>query len=143
MGLPRGPRPVGRGVAEPAGALAAFFLSHYWLGYTWDNGQLEIVQTIVFTTMVLAQVFHSFNWRSETRSFFSSPPWENRYLLGAFFVSIALQMSVLYVPFMQRAFHTHAPSLSAWVLILACALVPVLVIDRIKVISAWRQKRGE
>ena len=143
LSLPRQARLLWQGVAITAGALAAFFLSHYWLGYTWDNGQLEIVQTIVFTTMVLSQVFHSFNWRSETRSFFSSPPWENRYLLGAFFVSIALQMSVLYVPFMQRAFHTHAPSLSAWVLILACALVPVLVIDRIKVISAWRQKRGE
>ena len=130
-----------QGAVITAGVLAAFFLSHYWLGYTWDNGQLDIVQTIVFTTMVLSQIFHSFNWRSETRSFFSSPPWENRYLLGAVLISLALQMSVLYVPFMQKAFHTHAPPLSAWVLILACALLPVLVIDRIKVLTVWRRKR--
>jgi P-type Ca2+ transporter type 2C len=130
-----------QGAIITAGALSAFLLSHYLLGYSWDNGQLEMVQTVVFTTMVLSQLFHSFNWRSETRSFFSEPPWRNRYLAGAFFVSLGLQMAALYVPFMQRAFHTHAPSASAWALILACAMLPVLLIDRIKVISVWYKKR--
>jgi magnesium-transporting ATPase (P-type) len=53
-------------------------------------------------------------------------------------VSIGLQLAVLYVPFMQKAFKTHAPSVSAWVLILLCAFLPVLFIDRIKAFNAWR-----
>ncbi|MBU4174579.1 MAG: calcium-translocating P-type ATPase, PMCA-type [Actinobacteria bacterium] len=132
------------GVLITCGALASFTLAHYLLGYSWNTSDgLGMCRTILFTTMVLSQVFNTYNWRSETRSFFTSPPWENRHLFGAVLLSIGLQVIVLYVPFMQRAFHAHAPSLSAWVLILICALVPVLAIDRIKVLSAWRQKRGE
>lgn len=126
-----------------AGALAAFSLSHYWLGYSWNNGQLEMCQTIVFTTMVMSQVFHSFNYRSETRSIFRAPPWKNKYLLGAFVISIGLQMAVLYLPFMQTAFRTHAPSAQAWVLIMTCALVPVILIDRVKVLRVWWGNRAK
>jgi len=126
-----------QGLVITAGALASFMLAHWVLGYSWEvTKELDMCRTILFTTMVLCQVFHSYNWRSETRSFFSAPPWENLYLLGAFAISIALQMAVLYVPFMQKAFHTQAPTLHGWILILACALIPVLLIDRIKVISA-------
>ncbi len=126
-----------QGLVITAGALASFMLAHWLLGYSWEiTRELDMCRTILFTTMVLCQVFHSYNWRSETRSFFSAPPWENLYLLGAFAISIALQMAVLYVPFMQKAFHTQAPTLEGWILILACALIPVLLIDRIKVISA-------
>ncbi|MBU1672009.1 MAG: cation-translocating P-type ATPase [Actinobacteria bacterium] len=133
-----------QGVIITAGALAAFALSNYWLGYNWDKvPQLEMCQTIVFTTMVLAQVFHSFNWRSERRSLFAEPPWKNPWLLGAFVVSIGLQMAVLYVPFMQKAFHTHAPSARAWALILACSIVPVLLIDRVSAFKAWLAARKE
>ena len=126
-----------QGLMITAGALTSFVLAHWLLGYSWDAaGELDMCRTILFTTMVLAQILHSYNWRSETRSFFSAPPWENLYLLGAFALSIALQMAVLYIPFMQKAFHTQAPTLYGWILIIACAVVPVLLIDRIKVISA-------
>jgi len=128
-----------QGLIITAGALASFMLAHWLLGYDWGVTEgLDMCRTILFTSMVLCQIFHSYNWRSETRSFFSAAPWENPYLLGAFAISVALQMAVLYVPFMQKAFHTQAPTLSGWILILACALIPVLLIDRIKVISARR-----
>ena len=50
-------------------------------------------------------------------------------------------MAVLYLPFMQKAFKTAAPSASAWLLIVLCAFIPILLIDRIKVVSAWRARR--
>jgi len=131
------------GILITCGALASFTLAHFLLGYSWNTSDgLGMCRTILFTTMVLSQVFNTYNWRSETRSFFTSPPWENRYLLGAVLISIALQIAVLYVPFMQNAFHAQAPTLSGWALILVCSIVPILLIDRIKVFSAWRQKRA-
>jgi Ca2+-transporting ATPase len=132
-----------QGALITAGGLVAFVLAHYWLGYSWveKSPGLDIARTILFTTMVLAQVCHSYNLRSETRSIFSSPPWENRYLFGAFLLSITLQLGVLYLPFMNKAFHTSGPTLEAWVLILACAITPVLLIDRIKVTRAWVKRR--
>jgi P-type Ca2+ transporter type 2C len=138
-----------QGLLITAGALAAFILSNYVLGYDWNAlvtsvriENLAMARTVLFTTMVLAQVFHSYNMRSETRSFFSSAPWENRYLLGSFAISIGLQMFVLYAPFMQKAFKTQGPTASAWLLILLCAFIPILIIDRIKVLSARRARRG-
>ncbi len=124
------------GLIITAGGLASFLLAHYLLGYSWADKSigLDMSRTVLFTTIVLTQVFHSYNLRSETRSFFSSAPWENRYLFGAFLISIALQAAVLYLPFMQKVFHTRWPSGQAWLLILACSIVPILLIDRIKVL---------
>jgi Ca2+-transporting ATPase len=142
LSLPRQRRLLWQGLLITAGALAAFILSRYLLGYNWSDtavgGGLDASRTVLFTTMVLSQLFHSFNLRSETRSLFASPPWENTALVGAFLISVGLQMAVLYLPFMHRAFHTQAPSLSAWILIFLCALIPVLLIDRIKVLLARR-----
>ena len=132
-----------QGLLMTAGGLAAFILAHQLLGYSWvkDSVGLDMARTVLFTTMVLMQIVHAFNLRSETRSFLRQVPWKNAYLFGSFLASLALQFIVLYVPFMQKAFHTSGPTLQAWVLILVCALVPVLLIDRIKVVRAWSARR--
>lgn len=143
LSLPRQFRLLWEGAVLSAGALASLFLAHFWLGYSWSSESgLAASRTILFTTMVLAYLLHAYNWRSGTRSFLTAWPWENRWLLGAFLLSAGLQMSVLYVPFMQKAFHTTAPSGSEWALILACSILPVLVIDRIKMIGV-RSNRGQ
>jgi len=129
-----------QGLIITAGALASFVFCRLLLGYSWKGEGLDASRTVLFTTMVLTQVFHSFDMRSESRSILQSPPWENIWLLGSFFISIALQLMVLYVPIFQRAFHTVAPGPSAWALILACSVLPILIIDSIKSYSARRKK---
>jgi len=135
-----------QGLFITAGALAAFLLADYWLGYDWNaagavgEANLDAARTILFSTMVLAQILHSFNMRSEKRSLFRTVPWENRYLLGSVFLSVGLQLAVLYLPFMQKAFKTSGPTGEAWLLILLCAIVPVLIIDRLKVLTARRSR---
>ena len=113
-----------QGLLITVGALAAFILSNYWLGYDWQRAgrrwvleYTDMARTILFTTLVLAQILHSFNMRSESRSFFLSAPWENRYLFGSVILSLALQVFVLYAPFMQTAFKTHPPTAQGWLLI--------------------------
>jgi Ca2+-transporting ATPase len=134
---PRQLRLLWQGLILTAGALASFTLAHWLLGNSWHVAAgLDMCRTILFTTIVLSQILHSYNWRSEKRSFFTARPWENLYLVGAFLISIALQLAVLYIPFAQKAFHTKAPTLQGWILILACSLIPVLLIDRIKAVSA-------
>lgn len=137
-----------QGLAITGGALASFILANYMLGFDWNarpaaagEFNLEMARTVLFTTIVLSQVLHSFNMRSESRSFFLSAPWENRPLFGAFLLSVGLQFGVLYLPFMQEAFKTHAPTAGAWLLILLCSLIPVLVIDRMKWLTVKLQAR--
>ena len=74
-------------------------------------------QTLAFTTLSLAQVFNAFNARSEHRSAFAHL-FTNRWLWAAVALSIVLQVAVVYVPFLQRAFSTTALSGGDW---LRCA----------------------
>lgn len=131
------------GIVITGGALLSFVLAHFVFGYPWENKGAEMARTIVFSTMVFAQLLHSLNFHSEDKSFFVEPPWGNKYLVGALVVSLLLQLTVIYLPFMQKAFHTCAPSLEGWLLIALCSLVPVLIVDRIKVISAKLTRKKE
>ena len=131
------------GLVITAGGLASFLIAYYWLGYSGPEGSpgLDMARTVLFTTMVLTQALHSFNLRSETRSFFKETPFRNKWLVGSFFASGLLQLGVLYLPFMHKAFGTVNPTWQAWAVILACSITPVLLIDRAKVLRARAAKR--
>jgi magnesium-transporting ATPase (P-type) len=79
-------------------------------------------QTLAFTTPSLAQVFNAFNARSERRSAFTRL-FANPWLWAAVGLSIALQVAVVYVPFLQRAFSTTALSGGDWLRCTALASI--------------------
>jgi magnesium-transporting ATPase (P-type) len=83
------------------------------------SGNMRYAQTMAFTTLVLAQLFNVFNARSDERSAFRGL-FENHWLWTAIGLSLALQMAVVYTPFLQQAFSTMALSSRDW---LRCALV--------------------
>ncbi|HEU4563619.1 MAG TPA: cation-translocating P-type ATPase [Gemmatimonadaceae bacterium] len=84
------------------------------------TGDLRYGQAMAFTTLVLFQLFNTFNSRSDERSAFSHL-FTNRWLWGAIALSLALQALVLYVPALQRAFGTTALSAMDWLRCLAAA----------------------
>ncbi len=97
-------------------------------------------QTMLFTVVVLAQLLHSFSFRSETRSVFSAHSLKNRWLNLAFVGSMCLQMLVVYVPFLQRVFHTEPLGPEDWLAVLVAALIPMALIDLTKVALARRSR---
>jgi Ca2+-transporting ATPase len=72
-------------------------------------------QTLAFTVLVLFQLFNAFNARSDVRSAFHRP-FANRWLWGATLLSLGLQVSVVYLPSLQRAFGTAPLGLTDWLL---------------------------
>ena len=74
---------------------------------------------MAFTTLMLFQIFNVFNARSDERSAFVHL-FTNRWLWAAVAGSVALQVVVVYVPFLQNAFGTTALSARDW---LFCAAV--------------------
>ena len=62
---------------------------------------------MAFTTLMLFQMFNVLNARSDERSAFAHL-FTNGWLWGAIAGSLALQVLVVYVPFLQRAFGTVA-----------------------------------
>jgi Ca2+-transporting ATPase len=83
------------------------------------SGELPYGRTMTFTTLMLFQMFNVFNARSDTHSAFYEL-FHNVWLWGAVALSLALQVAVIYVPFLQGAFDTVPLQISDW---LTCILV--------------------
>jgi Ca2+-transporting ATPase len=84
-----------------------------------DRG-VRHAQTLAFTTLVLFQLFNVLNARFDDRSAFHRP-LANRWLWIAILASLALQVAVVYVPFLQSAFRTAPLSARDWLLCLTVA----------------------
>jgi len=83
------------------------------------TGTVRYAQTMAFTTIVFYSVFNVFNARSDEQSAFVGF-FSNGWLWAALALSLALQVAVVYVPFLQAAFSTSALDVSDWLL---CAAV--------------------
>jgi Ca2+-transporting ATPase len=81
---------------------------------------LTRARTAGFTVLVLAQLFNCFNARSETRSAFSGL-FANRWLWATVALSAGLQVAVVHMEFLNRAFGTAPLSLQQWGVCIAMA----------------------
>jgi P-type Ca2+ transporter type 2C len=84
------------------------------------SGDLPYARTMAFTTLVLFQLLNAPNARSDERSAFHRL-FRNPWLLWALVLSLALQILVVYAPFLQPAFGTVALSLTDWLVCVAVA----------------------
>jgi Ca2+-transporting ATPase len=126
------PRPAGEGVLTPrmwrgivfVGAIMAagtLFVLDASLpgGFVAGSGDLPHAQTMAFTTLMLFQMFNVVNARSDERSAFVHL-FANGWLWAAIAASTALQVGVVHLPWLQRAFGTVSLSGSDW---LFCTVV--------------------
>jgi Ca2+-transporting ATPase len=70
-------------------------------------------RTMAFTTLMMFQLFDVYNCRSRRRSALDGI-FENKWLLVAIACSLGAHILVIYVPFLQLAFHTVPLSLTDW-----------------------------
>jgi Ca2+-transporting ATPase len=84
------------------------------------TGELAYGQTMAFTTLMFFQVFNVFNARSDERSAFGDM-LNNGWLLAAVGFSVALQIAVVYIPFLQSAFGTVSLTAVDWARCIAAA----------------------
>jgi Ca2+-transporting ATPase len=107
-------------------------------GFVSGNGDLRYGQTMAFTTLMLFQMFNVVNARSDERSAFVHL-FANHWLWGSISASIALQVLVVYVPFLQRAFGTVTLAARDWVFCLSVASSVLWVREATKLLAArWR-----
>ncbi len=76
------------------------------IGYFYREAGSHSWQTMIFTTLILSQMAIALSARSETESIFSMGFTGNRKLIGAVFLTIFLQIIVVYVPFFREVFRT-------------------------------------
>ena len=108
-------------------ALGAFVYSLYGWHQT-----VEQARTVAFTVMVVAQLVHAFNCRSERLSLFQVGLFTNRALVWAFLLSFVMQVAVLTVPTASAIFKVSPLSLGNWELMAAMVLLPLILVEAAK-----------
>ena len=89
-------------------------------GFVAGSGDLRYAQTMTFTTLMMFQMFNVFNARSDDISAFTRL-FTNLWLWAAVGLSVVLQVAVVYVPVLQKAFSTTGLSAGDWALCTAVA----------------------
>ncbi|API93827.1 MULTISPECIES: calcium-translocating P-type ATPase, SERCA-type [Virgibacillus] len=112
---------ISRGIVIGIVTLIGFIIT-----YQNDPEHLVYAQTIAFTTLVMAQLIHVFDCRSE-HSIFARNPFENIYLVLAVLSSLLLLLVVIYWQPLQPIFHTVSLSLRDWMLVLALSAIPTVL----------------
>jgi magnesium-transporting ATPase (P-type) len=108
-------------------------------GLVEGSGGVVEARTAGFTVLVLAQLFNCFNSRSDRTSAFRGL-FTNRWLWAAIALSLALQVLVVHLPFLNHAFGTAPLSLGDWILCMAMAS-SVLWADELKKLVVRRAAR--
>jgi P-type Ca2+ transporter type 2C len=99
----------------------------FMIVYGRNPEELAYAQTIAFTTLVMAQLIHVFDCRSE-KSVFARNPFGNKYLVWAVISSLVLVLAVIYSPALQPIFHTVSIMPADWLLILGLSSVPTFLL---------------
>jgi Ca2+-transporting ATPase len=108
-------------------------------GLVEGSAGLVEARTAGFTVLVLAQLFNTVNSRSDRTSALHGL-FTNRWLWAAIALSLALQLLVVHVPLLNRAFGTTPLSAADWALCVALASV-VLWTDELKKLVVRRVAR--
>lgn len=110
-----------RGVLIGMTTLAVFMTVLYYKG---DVGE---ARTGTFVTLVLTQLIHVFECKSETKNIFQMPLFNNIYMVFAVLLSLVMILGVVYIPSLQTIFKTVPLGLDSWLVTGGLSfLVPVL-----------------
>ncbi|RPH31871.1 MAG: cation-translocating P-type ATPase [Bacteroidales bacterium] len=118
--------------------IIAFWFGYYEHGYSpLDNAVPENVvnysRTMAFMVLVVCQLFYTLTVRNSSKSIFQIGIFSNKYLVGAIILGVLLQLIVIGIPVMQRAFHLQMLDLRGWVIAICLGLVPLLLNEMVKV----------
>jgi Ca2+-transporting ATPase len=102
-------------------------LLSFMIVYNNDPAKLQYAQTVAFATLVMAQLIHVFDCRSE-KSVLSRNPFGNQYLVWAVLSSLALMFVVIYYPPLQPIFHTLPVAAKDWLLIVGLSSIPTFLL---------------
>lgn len=100
----------------------------------------EGARTIAFSTLVFAEIFRAFAARSPSQVFFETGVFTNVRLLGVIALTTMLQLGLHYIPWTRSLFGITPLTASDLALTLVLALVPVTVIEIVKLMARMTRR---
>ncbi len=120
--------------------LAAYLVGHYMEAGVWEFTDSADGMTMAFLALSMAEIFHSFNMRSLSKSIFKMGR-QNKFLWGAMILSIICTTAVIYVPFLSNAFGFEHISFAEYAVAILIALTIIPMVEISKVIQRAVEKR--
>ncbi len=148
--MKRKPRPAKAGIfaggmgfdiAYQGLMISALTILSYFIGHFMESGLWEITEsadgmTMAFLTMSMAEIFHSFNMRSQRGSLISLKS-TNVLLNGAAIASLVLTTAVCEIPLLANAFGFTSVELPEYLVAIALAFLTIPLVELVK----WVQRK--
>lgn len=106
--------------------------------YFWSIGNPNW-QTIIFTVLTLSQMGNALALRSEQDSIFKIGLLSNKSMLNAVLLTLALQLAVIYVPFLQSVFKTNPLTLTELAI---CLVLSTIVFWAVEIEKWWSHRKS-
>ena len=121
-----------QGIMISAVTIIAYFTGHYLESGVWEIANSADGMTMAFLTMSMAEIFHSFNMRSQHNSIFMIKD-QNKYLWLAMAVSLVLTSAVIFIPTLSEMFSLQNISMVEYgvAMLLAFTVIPVVEIVKL------------
>jgi len=121
-------KPVG--VLMIAGGIWVAAVSMYIFTSSLGAGKSLIeAQCLVFMTINMLEFFAAFGFRSDRLSILQVGPFKNRWLIAAVAASFSMTVPLLYVPFLQKAFHTYPLTPVDWIIVVLASSTMLGIIE--------------
>ncbi len=120
-----------QGLLVSALTLLSYFLGHYMESGVWEIANSAHGTTMAFLTMSMAEIFHSFNMRSQRGSIFRLGS-QNKMLIGAAVATLVATTLVCEVPFLAGAFSFTSVSLREYAAAIGLGVCVIPVVELVK-----------
>ena len=114
--------------------LASYFIGHYMESGMWEIANSAHGTTMAFLTMSMAEIFHSFNMRSQRGSIFKLPG-QNKLLVGAAVVTLIATTLVCEVSFLANAFGFASVSMNEYLIAIGLGVCVIPIVEIVKLIQ--------
>ncbi|KGO95077.1 cation-translocating P-type ATPase [Flavobacterium subsaxonicum] len=135
-----GLRTIIGGLLIGAVTITAFWYGHYEHGYSpldesIPKSTLEYARSMAFMVLVVAQLLYALAMRKRHKTIIEVGFFSNKFLLGAIFFGLAMQMMLISIPFMQKAFNLQPLDGCGWAMVSFLGLLPLLVKELYKIFA--------
>lgn len=127
-----------RRIGYQGATIGLISLVAYIIGFK-DGGQ-PLGQTMAFAVLGFSQLLHVRNLHSNRRSSFQTSIFSNKSLLGAIFLSALLLFAVLVIPGVMEIFGVTAMDSTHWLYVGLLSLVPIVVVELVKLMKINHSK---
>ena len=111
--------------------LASYFLGHFLESGVWEIAESPDGMTMAFLTMSMAEIFHSFNMRSQRGSIFKLPT-QNIVLIAAAIGSLIMTTVVCEVPLLANAFGFTSVNLEEYIIAIGLGFCVIPIVETVK-----------